>query len=52
MLELKIYLATINMVFFFESVPKELSSYAAVIQVTRSPIQAYVAPRPWTAADA
>ncbi|KAG8954880.1 hypothetical protein FRC04_010363 [Tulasnella sp. 424] len=52
MLELKIYLATINLSLFLGSVPKELSGYGAVIQVTRSPIQAYIAPRPWTAADA
>ncbi|KAG8987464.1 hypothetical protein FRB90_003323 [Tulasnella sp. 427] len=51
MLELKVYLATLNLAFFLGPVPKELSGYGAVIQVTRSPSQAYIAPRPWTAGD-
>ncbi|KAG8926931.1 hypothetical protein FRC01_008208 [Tulasnella sp. 417] len=47
-LELKIYLATINLAFFLGPVPKELSGNGAVIQVTRSPLQAYIAPKPWS----
>ncbi|KIO21434.1 hypothetical protein M407DRAFT_125974 [Tulasnella calospora MUT 4182] len=47
-LELKIYIATLNLSFFLAEVPKELSSHRANIEVTRFPVQAYVAPRPWT----
>ncbi|KAG8900859.1 hypothetical protein FRC00_010718 [Tulasnella sp. 408] len=46
-LELKIFIATLNLSFFLEEVPKELSSHRAKIELTRSPVQAYVAPRPW-----
>ncbi|KAG8965600.1 hypothetical protein FRC05_003194 [Tulasnella sp. 425] len=47
-LELKIYVATLNLAFFLGEVPKELSSHRAHIEVTRFPVQAYVAPQPWT----
>ncbi|KAG8961915.1 hypothetical protein FRC00_010882 [Tulasnella sp. 408] len=51
-LELKIYIATINLAFFLAPIPKELSGKKVVIQVTRSPLQAYVAPKPWSAVEA
>ncbi|KAG8910235.1 hypothetical protein FRC01_006448 [Tulasnella sp. 417] len=47
-LELKIYVATLNLAFFRGEVPKELSSHRATIQISRMPSQAYVAPVPWT----
>ncbi|KIO21433.1 hypothetical protein M407DRAFT_28954 [Tulasnella calospora MUT 4182] len=47
-LELKIYIATLSLSFFLAEVPKELSSHRARIEVTRFPVQAYVAHRPWT----
>ncbi|KAG9031575.1 hypothetical protein FS837_002947 [Tulasnella sp. UAMH 9824] len=47
-LELKIFIATLNLSFFLEEVPKELSSHRAQIELTRYPVQAYVAPRTWT----
>ncbi|KAG8893433.1 hypothetical protein FRC01_013595, partial [Tulasnella sp. 417] len=46
-LELKIYIATLNLSFFLGEVPKELSSHRAQIEVTRAPVQAYVSPRHW-----
>ncbi|KAG8984137.1 hypothetical protein FRB90_005547, partial [Tulasnella sp. 427] len=51
MLELKMFIATLNLAFFLGPVPKELSKYDPVIQLTRFPAQAYIAPRPWTAED-
>ncbi|KAG9048491.1 hypothetical protein FS837_012747 [Tulasnella sp. UAMH 9824] len=50
-LELKIYIATINVAFFLAPIPKELSGNGVVIQMTRSPVQAYIAPKPWSALD-
>ncbi len=47
MLELKMYIATLNLAFFFEKVPQELAGYRATVQVTRSPDQAFVRPRAW-----
>ncbi|KAG8948147.1 hypothetical protein FRC00_008765 [Tulasnella sp. 408] len=47
-LELKIYIATLNLAFFLSDVPKELSSHRAQIQISRVPDQAYVAPIEWS----
>lgn len=41
------YIATLNLAFFFDTVPQELSGIRATVQVTRIPDQAYVNPRPW-----
>ncbi|KAG9018276.1 Meiotic recombination protein dmc1 [Tulasnella sp. 427] len=38
-LELKIYVATLNLSFFLDHVPKELSSHRAVIKLSRAPTQ-------------
>ncbi|KAG8954873.1 hypothetical protein FRC04_010356 [Tulasnella sp. 424] len=46
-LELKIYIATLNLAFFLSEVPKELSSHRATIQISRVPDQTYVAPVEW-----
>ncbi|KAG8910750.1 hypothetical protein FRC01_006150 [Tulasnella sp. 417] len=46
-LELKIYIATLNLAFFLGEVPKELSSHRAKIQISRVPDQTYVAPTEW-----
>ncbi|KIO33746.1 hypothetical protein M407DRAFT_17357 [Tulasnella calospora MUT 4182] len=46
-LELKIYIATLNLAFFLSEVPKELSSHRAKIQISRVPDQAFVAPIEW-----
>ncbi|KAG9018268.1 hypothetical protein FRB90_011668 [Tulasnella sp. 427] len=47
LLELKMYIAALSLAFFFDKIPEELSSYVAQINVTRSPIYAYVNPKPW-----
>ncbi|KAG8898786.1 hypothetical protein FRB99_007172 [Tulasnella sp. 403] len=47
-LGLKIYIAMLNLAFFFEKTPPELASYKAFVRVTRVPAQAFVAPRPWS----
>ncbi|KAG8899757.1 hypothetical protein FRC01_010387, partial [Tulasnella sp. 417] len=39
-LELKVYIATLNLSFFLGEVPKELSSHRAHIELTRFPVQA------------
>lgn len=46
-LELKMFIATLNLAFFFDKVPEELDSYKPILGITRGPRMAYVAPRPW-----
>ncbi|KAG8894578.1 hypothetical protein FRB99_001131 [Tulasnella sp. 403] len=48
-LELKLFIATLNLAFFFEKVPAELGGYKPVARLTRGPSQSYVAPRAWKA---
>ncbi|KAG8909062.1 hypothetical protein FRC01_007163 [Tulasnella sp. 417] len=52
MLELKIYIATLNLAFFLDRTPKELSSHRAGLKLSRFPLQAYVSPKPWTSESA
>lgn len=46
-LVLKIFIATLNLAFFFDEVPEELDSYKPILGISRAPRMAYVAPRPW-----
>ncbi|KAG9043804.1 hypothetical protein FS837_009106 [Tulasnella sp. UAMH 9824] len=52
MLELKIYIATLNLAFFLDRTPQELSSHRAGMKLSRFPLQAYVSPKPWSSASA
>ncbi|KAG8913982.1 hypothetical protein FRC00_001149 [Tulasnella sp. 408] len=52
MLELKIYIATLNLAFFLDRTPQELSSHRAGMKLSRFPLQAYVSPKPWNSASA
>lgn len=46
-LEIKLVVATLNLAFFFEEVPKELSGWKPVLGISRAPEKSYVAPRLW-----
>ncbi|KAG9018278.1 hypothetical protein FRB90_011678 [Tulasnella sp. 427] len=50
-LELKIYIATLNLAFFLSEVPEELSGHRATIQISRIPDQAFVAPVAWSSVN-
>ncbi len=46
-LELKIYIATLNLAFYLSETPAALSGHRATVQVTKAPDQTYVAPAAW-----
>ncbi|KIO33748.1 hypothetical protein M407DRAFT_240906 [Tulasnella calospora MUT 4182] len=52
MLELKIYIATLNLAFFLDRTPEKLSTHRAGMKLSRFPLQAYVSPKPWTSGSA
>ncbi|KAG8904273.1 hypothetical protein FRB99_001976 [Tulasnella sp. 403] len=47
LMELKLYIATLNLAFFFDKLPAELGGHRPQARMTRGPVQVYVAPRPW-----
>jgi hypothetical protein len=47
MLEMRLFLALLQMTFFFEAIPEELDGSEASEVVTVHPTKSYVRPIPW-----
>ena len=51
MLEIRLFLALLQMTFFFEAVPEDLDGSEASEVVTVHPKKSYVRPIPWAVRD-